>query len=350
VISRRWYDSLVRDTDPISSVTQPDGSHSPTSRDPLVVIDLDDDHGHHRAHDATRPALVVGHSTTTSARDLEGVDIALTTCEPEAHPWILVDDLENALSAIRTAVQHNPMASIVAAQVMRVSEGLVAQRALVVESIAYGMLQDGPEHHGWLANSRPRASIMNEDGPDVTIERADDVLTLSFNRPRQRNAYRARTREELVAGLELALLDESIVEVHLRGEGSSFSSGGDLNEFGTVENGATGHLIRTTHNAVSLLERLGERTTAFVHGPCYGAGVELSAACSTVIASPDTTFTLPEVAMGLIPGAGGTWSVPRRIGRHRATWLAVTGASIDVARALAWGLVDEERRDHDVPS
>ena len=60
----------------------------------------------------------------------------------------------------------------------------------------------------------------------------------------------------------------------------------------------------------------------------------------TVLAAPDTRIRLPEVAMGLVPGAGGTVSIPRRIGRHRTAWLALTGAEIGADQALAWGLVD----------
>ena len=59
-----------------------------------------------------------------------------------------------------------------------------------------------------------------------------------------------------------------------------------------------------------------------------------------MVADPDTTMSLPEVRLGLIPGAGGTASLPRRIGRQRTAWLALTGRSIDAATALEWGLVD----------
>jgi enoyl-CoA hydratase/carnithine racemase len=78
-----------------------------------------------------------------------------------------------------------------------------------------------------------------------------------------------------------------------------------------------------------------------VHGACAGAGVELPAFAGRVIADPGTTFLLPELAMGLIPGAGGTVSLPRRIGRERTAKLALSGEPIDAKTALDWGLVDE---------
>ena len=81
--------------------------------------------------------------------------------------------------------------------------------------------------------------------------------------------------------------------------------------------------------------------TARVHDPSVGSGVELAAFAGRVVAAPDATFALPEVAMGLVPGAGGTVSIPARIGRHRTAWLALTGEALDAATALRWGLVDE---------
>lgn len=78
-----------------------------------------------------------------------------------------------------------------------------------------------------------------------------------------------------------------------------------------------------------------------MHGSCVGAGIEVPAFADRIVARPDSLFRLPEVAMGLIPGAGGTVSVPRRIGRWRAFWLCVTGVALDAQTAMVWGLVDE---------
>ena len=69
--------------------------------------------------------------------------------------------------------------------------------------------------------------------------------------------------------------------------------------------------------------------------------MELPAFAGRVVAHPDASFVLPEVAMGQIPGAGGTVSLPRRIGRHRTAWLALTGQTIDATTAHSWNLVDE---------
>ena len=84
--------------------------------------------------------------------------------------------------------------------------------------------------------------------------------------------------------------------------------------------------------------------TAHLHGASIGAGIEISAFAGRVVADPETMISLPEVRMGLIPGAGGTVSLPRRIGRHRTAFLALTGAPLDAETARAWGLVDDAVR------
>ncbi|MFU8817670.1 MAG: enoyl-CoA hydratase/isomerase family protein, partial [Pseudomonadales bacterium] len=104
---------------------------------------------------------------------------------------------------------------------------------------------------------------------------------------------------------------------------------------------AAAHLIRTSRSAAVLLDQLRDRLECRVHGACIGAGIELPAFACRVVATADALFQLPEVAMGLIPGAGGTVSVLRRIGRLRTAYLALSNRPIDAPTARAWGLVDE---------
>ena len=104
---------------------------------------------------------------------------------------------------------------------------------------------------------------------------------------------------------------------------------------------ASAHLVRLGRSAAHALHLVADRVTARVHGASVGSGVELAAFAGRVEAAPDATFALPEVAMGLVPGAGGTVSIPARIGRHRTAWLALTGERIDAPTAREWGLVDE---------
>jgi enoyl-CoA hydratase/carnithine racemase len=89
------------------------------------------------------------------------------------------------------------------------------------------------------------------------------------------------------------------------------------------------------------VHRLAERVRPVLHGPCVGAGIEVPAFAAHVVARPDATFRLPELSMGLIPGAGGTVSIVRRIGRQRFLRMVHTGEAVDAATALAWNLIDE---------
>ncbi|MCU1460472.1 MAG: putative enoyl-CoA hydratase/isomerase [Acidimicrobiales bacterium] len=242
------------------------------------------------------------------------------------------------LDAVTTAAQRSPQAAVVLAQVLRAGETRDPVSGLVAESLAYSTLQGGPEFRAWLA-SRPIAPPKPATRPPVRVESDGDVRRVVLDRPDVHNAFSAAMRDHLVEALRGALADAG-TRVILLGDGPSFSSGGDLTEFGSFRDPASAHVIRTTRSPAWWLATHAERVDAHVHGACVGAGAELSAFCGRVTAAADAWFALPEVAMGLVPGAGGTVSIPRRIGRQRAAWLALTGARIDAARALAWGLVD----------
>lgn len=245
-------------------------------------------------------------------------------------------DLETLAAVIRAA----PVAAMTLVQVLRLGERLGVTDALLLESLAYGTLLDGPEHRRWLASRGRRPPFMVNAEPAVLVSRSDARLDLVLNRPDKRNAYSAEMRDALVNGLELALADPSLTEIVLTGRGACFSAGGDLDEFGTRPDVATAHAIRSTRSAARLASRCGPRLRAEVHGAVIGAGIELAAFARTVVAKPDAFFQLPELGMGLIPGAGGTASIPRRIGRQRAAWMALSGVRVDATTALAWGLID----------
>jgi enoyl-CoA hydratase/carnithine racemase len=128
--------------------------------------------------------------------------------------------------------------------------------------------------------------------------------------------------------------------VKLRSTGKAFSIGGDLDEFGTTRDPATAHLIRSRTLPAVVLARCADIVDVYIQGACIGAGVELSAFAGRVTAARTAWFQLPELAMGLLPGAGGCVSVPRRIGRQRATLMILSGQRIDAETALRWGLID----------
>jgi enoyl-CoA hydratase/carnithine racemase len=175
----------------------------------------------------------------------------------------------------------------------------------------------------------------------VRVQRDDAVLRVTLSRPHVHNAFNARMRDELLDALAVAAADPSIESVELSGDGPSFCSGGDLDEFGTAPDPTTAHFVRVERSAGAALHAVADRVTAHIHGACFGAGIELPAFASRVVAAPDTVIALPEVGMGLIPGAGGTVSLARRIGRRRTAYLALSGIRLDAATALSWGLVDK---------
>jgi enoyl-CoA hydratase/carnithine racemase len=121
--------------------------------------------------------------------------------------------------------------------------------------------------------------------------------------------------------------------------GRCFSTGGHLPEFGTAKDLAAAHVIRTQRSCTRVLHRLGARAEVYLQGACIGSGIEVPAAATRRVGTPDLIVQLPELAMGLIPGAGGTASLARAIGRHRLMWLALGGFRIGARQARDWGLV-----------
>ena len=273
-------------------------------------------------------------------------ELAAVTVRVGAAPGETTDDYD-VVAADRAeadrvvdSVLANPTAATVLVQVLRAVDRRRPLDGLVTESLAYATLQAGPEFDRWLAG-RGRRVRPPTSKPPVHAARDGAELVLTLDRPRLRNAYDAAMRDALVDALRVAVADPTIAEVRLRGAGSAFSIGGDLAEFGTERDPLRAHLIRSAANAAPWLLRIADRLVAEVHGTCVGSGVELAAFAGTVRAAPDTTFRLPEVSMGLIPGAGGTVSVTRRIGRQRAAAWMLTGETIDAGTARDWGLVDE---------
>jgi enoyl-CoA hydratase len=253
---------------------------------------------------------------------------------------VLVRSAED-LEGVVAAVCARPLASTALVQLLRHSEKLTVHDALIAESFVYSMLQCGPEFSGWLAAQTARASALPAgSGPAVSATRDGARLDIVLNRPERHNAYSVEMRDALVEALEVAAADDSLEEIVLSGRGPSFSAGGDLHEFGSHPDPVTAHAVRSARNAGRLLSHCRNRVRAEVHGACIGAGAELSAFAAFVVAKPGTFFQLPELSMGLVPGAGGTVSIPRRIGRQRAAYMALTGVRIEAETALSWGLVD----------
>lgn len=275
-------------------------------------------------------------------------DAAFTLTERPAEDrrMVTVDSVEQALGELTERCQKWPQAAAVCDDVLRALDPAGPTRAgLITESLAYSTLQSGSEFRRWLTERGP-ATVPQLPEP-VQAHREGNTLHVRLNRPQRHNAFSTDARGALLEALEVARLDPSVDEMVLGGNGRSFCSGGDLAEFGSFADPASAHLARTRHSPALVLdelaEKLGRRCRAEVHGQVLGSGLEMACYCGWVSCHPDATIGLPELALGLIPGAGGTVSITRRIGRWRTAYLVLSGHTIDAATALAWGLVDEVR-------
>lgn len=316
---------------------------------PLCVVQLDDGPDIGPLAEFL-PCVVAGVAAgatagATGGVGVPGVDILLTDDRSAGSPWVTCRDIGSAIVGLDASCRASPLAAVALVQLLRLGTRLDVAEGLVAESFVYSMLQAGPEHRTWLVghpHRHDRRSRVVPPGPadPVTTRRHDEVLSISLDRPEVHNVYNAAMRDALAASLQVAALDPTVHQIVIDGTGPSFCSGGDLHEFGTAPDPATAHAVRIARGAAIWMDRCADRITARVHGACIGAGIELAGFAGRVVADPSSYFQLPEVGMGLIPGAGGTVSLPRRIGRQRTAYLAISGDVLDVATALDWGLVD----------
>ena len=311
----------------------------------ISVVDLD---GEPDTEPDTEPGagIVIATGSRFDPADprLERVTFTLTERDDTDRRVIRVPSVPRALAEVEARCRARPHAAAICDDVLRaVDPEAPASAGVTTESLAYSTLQAGPEFAGWLAERGP-AEVPETPDP-VLLDRDGDTLALRFNRPQRHNAFNNAMRAGLLDGLAVALADTSISEVVLSGAGPSFCSGGDLAEFGRFTDVASAHLARTRYSPALALDaltaRLGARCRAEIHGQVLGSGLEMAAFCGRMSAHPDTVLGLPELRLGLIPGAGGTVSITRRIGRWRTGYLILSGCTIDARTALRWGLVDE---------
>jgi enoyl-CoA hydratase/carnithine racemase len=293
------------------------------------------------------PGVIVAYGSAADiARAGFWLDIATFTLTDEFctdRRVVTVDSVPSTVAALTQRCERWPHASTVCDDVLRaVDPTAPALASVVTESLAYSTLQAGPEFARWLDERGP--ARMPDIADPVQVHRDGDILRIRFNRPQRHNAFSTDARAALLETLAVAQLDPSVTGIMLSGNGPSFCSGGDLAEFGTFADPASAHLARTRHSPALALDalaaRLGGACRAEVHGRVMGSGLEMAAFCGWVEAHDDSMFGLPELALGLIPGAGGTVSITRRIGRWRTGYLVLSGHAIDADTALAWGLVD----------
>ena len=182
--------------------------------------------------------------------------------------------------------------------------------------------------------------------PFLNIARDGAIWTLTMNQPETRNALTGNTAvEEFVQVCDEIRRDASVKAVILTGAGPIFSSGGNVKDMQRYEKeGLSPEVIREEYrNGIQRLPKalynLDVPVIAAVNGPAVGAGLDLSCMCDMRIASEKATFAESFVKVGIVPGDGGAWLLPRVVGMSKASEMAFTGDALDAQEALACGLV-----------
>jgi enoyl-CoA hydratase len=175
----------------------------------------------------------------------------------------------------------------------------------------------------------------------VRLDRRDHVSVLWLSRPEKLNAMAQGFPEQLAEAVASVRTDAEARCLVLTGEGRAFSVGADLRDIMDRDAQSNWDWNHRLVEAVNALAELPKPSIAALNGPAFGGGLELALACTFRVAADGATLGLPEVKLGILPGAGGTQRLPRLIGRARALSLLLTGRTIDAAEARALGVVDE---------
>ncbi len=175
---------------------------------------------------------------------------------------------------------------------------------------------------------------------EVSVE--DRVATVTLNRPDRSNALGIRIVEELERALEEIEGSGNVRALILTGAGEkAFCSGADLKERREMDADERWEHNRALNSFAERLARLQVPTVAAINGLALGGGFEISLACDFRIAADNASFALPEVGLGIVPGAGGTQRLPRLIGPSKAKELILTARRIDAATALEMGIINK---------
>jgi enoyl-CoA hydratase/carnithine racemase len=192
-----------------------------------------------------------------------------------------------------------------------------------------------------LADYAQYGGVMESTYTQLSLTIEGEVATITLRRPERLNALGTRLTAELRAALE-AVEAGAARALILTGAGErAFCTGADLKERAAIDDAGRWAHNRAMNDCANHLARLPIPTIAAINGLALGGGCEITLACDFRLAARHAEIALPEVGLGIIPGAGGTQRLPRLIGPTRAKELIFTGRRIDAELALAWGLVSQ---------
>jgi len=183
----------------------------------------------------------------------------------------------------------------------------------------------------------------------VKTERRGDTIILWLSRPEELNRLSTENQFlELANKIRQADLDPDARALIIIGEGKAFSAGGDIKKMANREGFSAGtpqdiriRYKETIHQVPLALNDVDIPTIAAVNGPAYGAGCDLACMCDIRIASSHATFCVSFAALGIVSGDGGSWILPRLVGRSTAMSMTFTATPIDAAEAMRCGLVSK---------
>ncbi len=186
----------------------------------------------------------------------------------------------------------------------------------------------------------------------IQFEISDGVAVLRLNRPESLNSFNTQMHEDVRRALTLVVKDPAARCLLLTGNGRGFCAGQDLSDRSVVpgaEPPNLGESIETNYNPlIRSLQRLPMPVICAVNGVAAGAGANIALACDLVLAARSASFVQAFCRIGLLPDSGGTWTLPRAVGRARAMGLALLGDKVSAEQAERWGMIWQMLEDDEL--
>ncbi|MBC2637815.1 MULTISPECIES: enoyl-CoA hydratase/isomerase family protein [unclassified Rhodococcus (in: high G+C Gram-positive bacteria)] len=185
---------------------------------------------------------------------------------------------------------------------------------------------------------------MTLSGGDLLVTIDNQIGRIILNRPEKKNSFTVAMLEDWAQALREFQRDERVRVVVVRGTGGAFCAGADLTDIGEIDRTPLTNrrlMTDTVHQVARAVDDLTKPLIAGVSGPAVGAGMDMALMCDYRIASTTARFSEGYIRVGLVPGDGGCFYLPRLIGRSRALRLLWTGEFVTAEQALDWNLVDE---------
>lgn len=206
-------------------------------------------------------------------------------------------------------------------------------------------------HYAFVTHLSTVTQLEGPPVPDLEYDVSEHIATIRLNRPDRRNAFTLPMVDEWAERLIQAQRDDSVHVIVVTGTGDGFCSGIDLSWLDDQEQSPLEHKSTLTdhiHRVPLALESVDKPVIAAMNGPAVGAGLDMALMCDLRLASTTARMAMTYVKVGLVPGDGGCWLLPRLIGLPRAMELLLTGDTITAERAEILGMVNSLHAPEDL--